>query len=390
MEFHIAQAKDQAAIEWLWDYCFEKRDDAFFQWFFTRYYRMENVLGGYEEDTLVSCLHLIPYELYLRGRELSASYIVGVATYPEARRGGTIRQLLQAALEEMRRRGRYVTILMPSKAGFYYPYQWELCYHHYKYMVPLEDLRGISRARGAFRQVQSEADIEKIQRVYQDFVADKHGYAVRSEKRWQFLLEEQTIERGFTYLLEHEGQPEGYIIYLLRDNRVLVREMAYTSIAAQKALFQFLYNHRSQVEFLEWNAPLDDTTYMVLPEPKKEIRLFPFMTGRLVDVQAVLETICYPQGVTMKVAFDIQDELADWNNRTFTLEVAEGRGTVEVSRRCDGEIKCAIGSFSQLFFGRVSGRQLLKMGRLTAEYPASIEKLELLFPKCNNYINEYY
>lgn len=389
MNFRIVTEEDKEAVKWLWAYCFENHEP-FYSWYFSQYYQNENTLGGYQENQLISCLQLVPYQLFLRGQFLATSYIIGLATYPQARRGGVVKELLKEALEEMRRREHYISILMPFNAGFYYPYQWETCYHHYKYIIPLNDLQGISKPWGDFVLVKGKEGITKLQKIYKKFTADKHGYVVRTEMNWRYLLEEHWGEGGFVYLLEKDGKAKGYIMYFLRQNKALIKEMAYTSLEAQKAIFQFLYNHRSQVKTLEWNAPLDDLTYFLLPDPKNGIRLFPFMTGRVVDVAKALETISYPRGINEKVSFKIEDNLAFWNNQTFSLEVRDGKGYVEAQGKKDGEISCSIGAFSQLLFGRLSGEELGEMGKLEVTYPKKLEILDKIFPKCNNYINEYF
>lgn len=390
MEFRVATDKDRAAVEWLWDYCFEKREDPFFRWFFSQYCNMENVLVGQQHNKITTGLHLVPYTLFLRGTNMQSSYIVGLATYPEARGGGTIKQLLQAALSEMRRRGHALTILMPSKAGFYYPYHWELCYHHFKYVLALEDLRTVCASWGELRPANAVSDAAGLQQIYQSYVADKHGYAIRDENYWQRVAAEYAGEHGYIYILEFEGRPEGYIMYALRDQRLVVREMGYTCASAYKALLKFLYHHRAQAEKVEWNAALDDLTYLSLPEPKKEVQLVPFLMGRIVDLVKALETINFLPDIKAKISLEIKDELAEWNNGVFLLEVSDGKGRVHLLPKDRGDVQCSIGAFSQLFFGRVSAQELANIGRLTTNFPGNIEILVAMFPKCTNYNNEYY
>jgi len=390
MEFRIATEQDREAVEWLWDYCFEKREEFFFKWFFSQYCRIEDVLVGQHRNKVMAGLHLVPYSIFLRGAVMPISYIVGLATYPEARGSGIVRRLLQEALVEMRKRGHYVSLLMPSKAGLYYPYHWELCYHNYKYSVNLEDLRPIASSRGELRPVCIETDAAILEKLYQAFVADKHGYAIRGENYWTRVAVEYAGEHGHIYVLEYDGNPEGYVMYVLRDDRIIVREMAFINGQAQKALLQFLYNHWAQACILEWNAPLDDLTYLSLPEPKREVQLFPFMTGRVVDLVQVLEAIDYESDVKKQITLEIKDDLAEWNNGVFVLEVSDGKGKVQALTQSKGEVECTIGVISQLIFGRVSARELVKTGRMVTNFPGNIEILENLFPKCNNYINEYY
>ena len=46
MHFRLATESDRGLVESLWDYCFEHREDPFFQWYFNHFYRPENVLMG--------------------------------------------------------------------------------------------------------------------------------------------------------------------------------------------------------------------------------------------------------------------------------------------------------------------------------------------------------
>ena len=88
MDFRIINDETLPKIMELWDYCFEKNDTPFFKWYFNEYCLKENmVLGGFDEKSgkLMNMLHLNPYTINLRGRDLKLPYIVGVATAPEYR-----------------------------------------------------------------------------------------------------------------------------------------------------------------------------------------------------------------------------------------------------------------------------------------------------------------
>lgn len=315
MRFGLIREEDMTQVKRLWDYCFEKENDPFFQWFFSGYCQRKNVWAGFQQDRLTTCLHLIPYTVFLRGRQLPVSYIVGLAVFPEARGSGVVRELLGTALAEMRRRGHFFSLLMPSKAEFYYPYQWEICYHHYRYRLVIEDLRRLAQSWGDFTLVQGTEDREKLQDVYSRFTADKHGYVVRTPRYWQDLLTEHAAEGGRSVILRYDGHAEGYLLYQLHEDCFLVREMAYTSLAAQRALFRYIYGHRSQVTRLEWLAPVNDPTLFHLPDPKEGVTLFPFMTGRVVDVAGALTQIAYPRQACGQVVLAVDDDLAPWNPR---------------------------------------------------------------------------
>lgn len=389
MEFRLINAADTEAVKWLWSYCFEQQDHPFFNWFFSDYYQPENVLGGYDQGRLVTCIHIIPYEILLREKPLPVAFLVGLATAPGSRGGGAAGKLLRAALNEARGRGQYASILIPRRNGFYRPLGWELCYHHYHYDVAAADLVHVAKRHGAFRRVDSVDEWPALAGVYEAFVAGRHGYAVRRAANWRSLLAAHLAEKGFIYVLEDGGRPKGYILYHRGENVLTVTEMAYADGRAQQALFYFLYQHRYQTERIEWNAPLDDVVHFALPNPKKEVWLHPFMAGRIVDVAALLTVIRYPPGPAGQMVLCVEDGLADWNNGCFALEIAGGQGRVTRVAEDKADVSCPVGALAQLVFGRLSARELAAAGRLTAS-PQGVALLDQLFPPRVNYINEYF
>lgn len=389
MEYKIVQEQDLEKVKYLWAYCFESHQP-FFDWYFREYYQRGNTLGAYQEGNLLANLQLIPYDIFLRGKELKTSYIVGVATYPEGRRGGIVRGLLEEALKEMRKREQYISLLMPFKAVFYHPYDWQFCYHHLKYTLPLEELKKLAQSWGELKLIRDLNSNDQLQKVYNKFVEDKHGFVVRKPRNWSLLLEEHFGEKGYLYLLEKDGQPEGYILYYMQDNKIVVREIAYTNVLAYKALLQFLYNHRSQVEMVEWHSPFDDNIHFLLPEHKKGLEIYPFLMARIVDVMKTLEVIDYPQEIEGEIIIEVEDNLAPWNNQSFLLHVSKGKGSIEALGKDKGDVQITVGALTQLVFGRLEVKELLKLGLIDINILEKLVFFESIFPKCNNYINEYY
>ena len=85
MQFRRAKESDSKDIKSLWAYCFEKPDEAFFQWFFSKIYEHDNVVVAEEQGNIAAAVHLRPYEICLRGNSLLVDYAVGLATHPAAR-----------------------------------------------------------------------------------------------------------------------------------------------------------------------------------------------------------------------------------------------------------------------------------------------------------------
>ena len=389
MDFRIATLSDRHQVEELWAYCFEPPDHPFFRWYFDAW-DPADTLCGWENGKLQACVHLNPYTLQIRGQSLPVPYIVGLATAPQARRGGVAGKLLYAALEEMRRRGCYFNILMPSKAGFYYPYGWELCYHQIKYHIHLDELRRLTAGDGIFEMVNDSREWSKLAAIYESFTSHRHGFALRRQREWERLLGSHQAENGRIALLFQDNRPTGYMLYHIRDGLFTIGDMAYTTAQAQRNLLGFMYNHRSQATHGVWNSPFDDTLHMALANPKEGVSLFPFMSGRIVDVASALSAITYPAAIRSSLTISVADSLVDWNQGVLTLEVTDGRGEMKAAPGSEPSLSLTINALSQLVFGRLSAAELVRSGQLTAAKPESLKILDSMFPKCENYINEYF
>ena len=75
-----------------------------------------------EAGEIRGMLHLNPYRLFVRGKEVDAHYIVGVATDEEYRRQGVMRELLADTFHRLRERGEMLTYLMPADRDYYLPF----------------------------------------------------------------------------------------------------------------------------------------------------------------------------------------------------------------------------------------------------------------------------
>ncbi len=391
MEIRLATEGEREAVKWLWGLCFD-REEPFFTWYFSECFRAENTLVCSDGGRLLGSLQMNPYQLFLRGQEVPAAYIVGVDTLPEARRQGVARALLKAAIAESRRRSRPVGILQPFRTSFYRPEGWEVCYTALRYRMPLVNLGEISDTSRGWRRLVDPSQSGGLDRVYRSFVRDRHAYVVRSEGNWRDLLTDHLGDGGQIGLLETDGQPEGYVLYRIENSSLEVRELAVCHPAGRRAAFGFLFTQRDQAETLEWQAPANDLSHLYIPDDARQVALTPYMMARLFDVQAALERLVPPDGVGGKLAIRVDDPIAAWNDATFTVEVGHGRPTCRREGTAE-DVRCSVGALTQLYFGAVSAIELWRLGHLSlcgSGDGATLALLSGLFPKTDNYINELF
>ena len=352
---------------------------------------------GLEQDQLLSTVHLRQYNLNVRGAVLPTSYMVGVATHPAARRGGVGGALLTAALEELRKRGQAMTILMPSKAAFYQQYGWELYAHQWVNTMSLEDLRPMTDKTLSFGLLNSVDQWTLLDPIYKTYTARLSGYAERGEKEWKRLLGSFFAEGVNVAVVRNDDHViEGYAVYRLGQPEIPVTELVYTTRRAQRALLNYFYNHRSQGTSIRWNEGLHDTYYRFYPDGRTGHATMPYMMSRIVDVKAAFEAIPVNQEALMMpitMIFAVKDGLCSWNEGRYEVQYGSAL-TPSVKKISDTiedetDITIEVGALSQLLMGTLTARDLAFEGKLSVS-EEWLDYFDILYPEQKTYINEWW
>ena len=410
MIYRVVNAERMPQVEELWDYCFEKREEPFFKYYFGEYVGKNNmVIGGFEKvgpaddegkqreklrEKLRTMVHVNPYMLRIREQEQLAPYLVGVATAPEARGQHAFGPLLETTFEVLRSEGFTFATLMPIYAGIYLPYEFAYCYYGLQYKMPLADLgRELAKAAGKDLAVERMAlDKELLAPLYAKLTSKFNGVPLRTDFQWQKLLTVHGLEGMQCALVYRNGEACGYMFYYISEGCFTVHELLTDGAAARNRLLQYAAMHQSSAKEFAWLAPAWDKTYLGFANQSLSPQLRPFMMARCLDARKALAQVVVPEGAQAgSVVLLLTDKVIDRNNHLLKLEVgAEGlsvKSTIDVE-----EVTMDMGAFTQLYFGAFSATELFEAGRLRVKAGAE-EKLALLdslFPKQRNFINEYF
>lgn len=86
------------------EYAFQyKVDEERLQQQLTRMKESHEIYGIMEGEKLAAKLHLIPFHIYIGKEKFKMGGVAGVATYPEYRRSGYVKELLQHSLQTMKK-----------------------------------------------------------------------------------------------------------------------------------------------------------------------------------------------------------------------------------------------------------------------------------------------
>jgi len=388
MEIRRALSKDKQEILELWKYCFKDKQE-FVNWYFSNKYTEDNTLVAYDGEVL-SAMQMIDYRLEIRGSRQAAGYVVGVSTSPSARGMGLVPKLMKSSFEVMRSRGHNITILMPFMFSFYTRYGYELCYHRLRHSMEIEKLKDIALRGGKFLRV-DKSRLDLVMEAYDSFTASRHGYVIRGALEWENILGDLETDGGYIYLhMDSHDVPGGYIIYYFEDNTMIVKEMGYRDVYSQRFLYGFIYSHASHMKYLDISLAEDDLTHLLLPDLNQDVKLQPFMMARILDVERLLKSIDYSPEIEAAITIKVSDSVCPWNETPFKLTIH--RGTAEycpISQDDDVDIECSIGAFTQIVMGGIDIKDADRLGLIRYKDSNFLEALDEIFPRQNNFINEY-
>lgn len=419
MQFRRATEADRKSIEALWAYCFEKPDEPFFQWYFSRVCQMDDVVVAEENQHIAADLHLRPYTLNLRGNSMPVDYMVGVATHPAARGRGIASKLLKNSFRISRSRGKSAVILMPSDASFYMPLGCSFYVQQWERSAAPEWLARIGEKPEKAMTVSSPDEWHILASVYEKFTERRNGFTQRDEKTWRTFIEGQ-LNEGYIAVTGDETGPTGYLCYGIDGRRLIANEMAYVSDRGRRGLYAFMAGHRGSIDRCTWYEPLDDCSFYYWPNGAEhtyiENRTFPFMMARITDPVGVIDGLPCEKQIHGEYSFQLVDPVLSENNGIYMVRAEEGEihalqddifyklrlhiedtSGIDMGNHIPEPSFCMnVNTLAELVFGTSDFNELLKRNQITwlTKDEAVKEKISRfmmgILPEKDNWIAEWY
>lgn len=372
--YTLAQNSDKDKIKALWAYAFNEQEP-FLSNYFDNFWKAENALIIKNDNTLMASLQMISYDISVRNIIFPSSYIVGVCVSPEFRGQKLSYELMKKCLLYQKEKGQALSLLIPFSYEFYKKLGYNLCYNLSVYETTAENIT-VSKSINTLREM-NISDFEKLNSVYTKFLKDKNGYNLRTKHDWEYIFFEHQLFDGYIYGSFKDGNITGYVSYLKSKQEIYVREFVYTDSDSLYSLLSFIRSHFSGKETIKIRTAHDEILFSLLKEPKNTLKIQPTVMARITDVVSFL-SVSDIENLKIKV----YDELIEENCGVYE----KVNGIILKTHSNNYDISIDIGSLTQLVLGFSSAKELYLKGNITAN-DESIEKLEKIFPKQNNYIN---
>lgn len=347
--------------------------------------KKHTILGIFEDEQLAAKLHLIPLEVHTGKQKWKMGGIAGVATYPEYRRKGFVKDLMKQSLEQMKKEGYLVSMLHPFKISFYRKYGWELLTNRVKCTLTRADLVMQELVPGSVKRANKNHNYQDMNEIYSQFATRFSGMLVREESWWKNICDGESTAIYYN----KSQQPIGYILYSIKDSKMKVEEFVALTSEARKGLWNFICQHDSMLDQVEMILQEKDPLLFSLQEPNVKAEIAPYFMVRIVDAQKFLKDYEFQWSDT-EVVLQISDPYASWNEKLFSLKngevtVIDTHGRVEES----SILKLDINSLSSILFGYKRPMELYELELLNGR-KEDIERLESLLPNRPSFFYDFF
>ncbi|MFH5798625.1 enhanced intracellular survival protein Eis [Haladaptatus sp. CMAA 1911] len=340
------------------------------------------------DDLLCVCKHHW-FTARIRGEWHEMAGLSAVASPPESRRRGLVRDMLAESLAEYRENEVYFSALWPFSYEFYRKYGWAMANKSTEYVTTPDALDLEVEPTGEFRRLDAD-DWELLVPAYD---AMTEGYALstdRTEDWWRERVFKGWKKDPYVYAWMRDGDARGYVVYTMQEEddgkRLKVWELTAADDEAHRHLLRFVQYHDSQVETVEFTyVPQNADLLDIVANPRDvDCKIEGGPMFRLVDVPRALESISYDADGTLVLR--VTDPLAEWNEGTFELDVGD---VVRCGRTdADPDVATDVNTLSQLVVGYCAVEDAERFGELTVETDDARALLADLFPEEDVFLTE--
>lgn len=340
-------------------------------------------LGAFLDDQLTSSLIVFPFEVYYQGSILKMGGIGNVTSYPEVRGHGSVRQLFETALAEMKDRGITVSYLAPFSYHFYRKFGYEVTFEKRQYEISPTHFGSFGVPQYSVDRVLWEDQKEEIRTLYNKKMERAIGPLKRKDWEWEKRIM-SSDKKKIALFRDDTGAPQGYLLYEFsgeNQNTFKINELTALTGTAEKALWEFIGTHAAGFDMFTYTARSDQRLTHLFKEADLDQKMTSSMMARIVDMENFLKQFPFKRTKCQDFWLEVTDEMARWNEKVFRLSISGGEITISIADKPEDDsryLKASIQTWTQLFMQFKKVDELRFEGRLSASNETALAIQEIL------------
>ncbi|MFH2113042.1 MAG: GNAT family N-acetyltransferase [Spirochaetota bacterium] len=355
---------------------------------------LKDAFGLFENGHLRSVMISHGQQMYHDGAAVPLAGIGSVATYPEYRRRGYVRELFAALFPRMRELGQAFSMLFPFSYPYYRSFGYELAYSKNQYTFPLAQLKP-GNDEGSLELVMPSAELVKeldeIKELYRHFAAPRNLAMNRCDADWKRLIPADPHKSQEYFYLYRNAASEAQAYFQYKAVRktpyeidMSIQDLAWRGAGGLRSLLSRLALFHPLAVSATLCLPSDCVLEHHIPDSYSiERKILASCMVKVVDVQAALRATRFPGSGSLVIM--VRDDTLDWNNDCFLVEWSGG--STEASRTTrNPQLSLDVRTLAQLLVGYSGGMELVDHG--LAESGLSREQLAAIFPRKALYQND--
>lgn len=336
----------------LWKICFGDSDE-FMNWFFGNRFFPEYSACVEVDDTIVSAMQSIPFNLSVRGRLIPSAMVAGVCTHPDHSGKGYMGKMFKFFMKSSREKGIVLTPHTPAKLPtFFSRGHFPVSKSGY---IDIEKVESKSSCTPAFHSMSESPD--ETFKIYSLAAARYSGIVYRSISDHKFKFSDYASDGAKCLLINNKA----YAVLYDMPEKVHVEEVMFTD---EKAFLQLYEQVLAVAHGKALHAKLP-------PDAPVEKQLKEQGVCGVANVSRLLNLVFNKKGFAIKV----NDASLPENEGIYDLE-----GNM-LGNDILPMIEISAGHLTQWAFGYLSLKELNEQNLITVHDMNALEELDRLFPK---------
>ena len=332
------------------------------------FYTSNEILGMFEGEKLVSMIRNYTFNQSVRGIIKKMGGVSHVATFPEYRLRGYVKDLTKAAFLDMKEKKQSVSLLHPFKESFYSAFGYVGTNDNLLVKISLD---GFSHYLGSVSKIEDEWEEKRVRAidVQDEFEAFKFELDLLQHHGLVFLN-----DMSSEYWIQDHGAV--IVVFIKKNNkimaaakyikigtgesgRIFVAEMYWKSIESRVMLFKYFAKHKDQFSHIELRIPYGTNFFGWLCDPTRpfevKINNNPWMVRIIDAVEAMSDINVNLEG---EIILELYDEYCHWNNGVYKLKSINNKLKMSKCKSVKSHAKMDIRGLTAFLYGVYSVEEL--------------------------------